>query len=560
MTENGDGLAPDSWDQDDAQGTGDVASQLSNLNVNAPAFVPGRNVFAAEFVPSFQKSVPAAAEENPNTDENPPSSDKENIQTAEIEMEATEKWEDEAAEVVAAEDADMEEEEEEEEEEAFSTPVAVQATSGPKKEHVNVVFIGHVDAGKSTIGGHIMYLTGMVDKRTLEKYEREAKEKNRETWYLSWALDTNSEEREKGKTVEVGRAFFETENRHFTILDAPGHKSFVPNMIGGASQADLAVLVISARKGEFETGFERGGQTREHAMLVKTAGVKHLIVVINKMDDPTVMWSIDRYNECKEKLLPYLKKCGFNPKTDIFFLPVSGLTGAFLKEIPDESVCPWYRGPSLITYLDTMPSFNRSLNQPVRMPIVDRYKDMGILLLGKLESGCISRNQTFLLMPNRASVKIMQIFSDDIEVESANPGENLKLKVSGVEEEDVSPGFVLCPSNSLCHTAKTFDAQIVILEHKSIICAGYSAILHIHACAEEVTIKTLLCIIDKKTGDKSQLKPRFVKQDQVAIARIEVNGGMICLETFKDFPQMGRFTLRDEGKTIAIGKVLKIRD
>ncbi|EJW73560.1 mutant elongation factor 1 alpha, partial [Wuchereria bancrofti] len=182
-----------------------------------------------------------------------------------------------------------------------------------RKEHVNMVFIGHVDAGKSTIGGHLMYLTGMVDKRTLEKYEREAKDKGRESWlimwynfknkldlcfsnfrYLSWALDTNDEEREKGKTVECGRAFFETDKKHFTILDAPGHKSFVPNMISGATQADLAVLVISARKGEFETGFDRGGQTREHAMLVKTTGVKYLVVLVNKMDDPTVNWDEER--------------------------------------------------------------------------------------------------------------------------------------------------------------------------------------------------------------------------------------------------------------------------
>lgn len=171
-----------------------------------------------------------------------------------------------------------------------SAPLAPAHTVKDVKPHLNIVFIGHVDAGKSTMGGNILYLCGMVDKRTLEKYEREAKEAGRESWYLSWALDSTSQEREKGKTVEVGRAYFETTARRYTILDAPGHKNFVPSMISGAAQADVAVLVISARKGEFETGFEKGGQTREHAMLVKTAGVQKLIVVVNKMDDPTVNW------------------------------------------------------------------------------------------------------------------------------------------------------------------------------------------------------------------------------------------------------------------------------
>jgi peptide chain release factor subunit 3 len=166
------------------------------------------------------------------------------------------------------------------------------------KEHVNVVFIGHVDAGKSTLGGNILYLTGMVDERTMEKYEKEAKEAGRESWYLSWALDSTKEERSKGKTVEVGRARFETEKRRYTILDAPGHKSYVPNMISGAAQADVGVLVISARKGEYETGFDKGGQTREHAVLAKMQGINKLVIVINKMDDPTVEWSKDRYNFC----------------------------------------------------------------------------------------------------------------------------------------------------------------------------------------------------------------------------------------------------------------------
>ncbi|KAH8413540.1 hypothetical protein KR009_012233 [Drosophila setifemur] len=426
-----------------------------------------------------------------------------------------------------------------------------------KREHVNVVFIGHVDAGKSTIGGQIMSLTGMVDKRTLEKYEREAREKSRESWYLSWALDTNQEERDKGKTVEVGRAFFETDRKHFTILDAPGHKSFVPNMIGGAAQADLAVLVISARKGEFETGFDRGGQTREHAMLAKTAGVKHLVVLVNKMDDPTVNWDQGRYNECKDKILPYLKKLGFNPAKDLTFMPCSGLSGYGLKDQVPEELCPWYRGPAFIPFIDELPSLNRKSDGPFIMPIVDKYKDMGTVVMGKVESGTARKGQNLLVMPNRTQVAVDQLFSDDYEVTSVGPGENVKIKLKGIEEEDVSPGFVLCDAATPIKTGKIFDAQVVILEHKSIICAGYSAVMHIHCAAEEVTVKALICLVDKKSGDKSKTRPRFVKQDQVAIMRIECSG-MICLEQFKLFPQMGRFTLRDENKTIAIGKVLKV--
>lgn len=211
------------------------------------------------------------------------------------------------------------------------------------KEHLNIVFIGHVDAGKSTMGGNLLYITGMVDKRTMEKYEREAKEAGRESWYLSWALDSTPQERSKGKTVEVGRAYFETDLRRYTILDAPGHKTFVPSMISGAAQADVAILVISARKGEFETGFERGGQTREHIMLVKTAGVSKVVIVINKMDDPTVNWDKTRYDEIKDKLTPFAKSAGFNPKTDVTFIPVSAFTGANLRDPLSKEVCPWWR-------------------------------------------------------------------------------------------------------------------------------------------------------------------------------------------------------------------------
>jgi peptide chain release factor subunit 3 len=242
------------------------------------------------------------------------------------------------------------------------------------KEHVNVVFIGHVDAGKSTLGGNILFLTGMVDERTMEKYEKEAREAGRESWYLSWALDTNKEERQKGKTVEVGRARFETEKRRYTILDAPGHKSYVPNMISGAAQADVGVLVISARKGEFETGFDKGGQTREHAVLAKMQGINKLVVVINKMDDPTVEWSKERFDECTKRLGTFLKSNGFNPKTDLFFIPISAYKGSNLKNRVDKAVCPWWDGPSLLEYLDSMTSLERKIKAPLMMPIGGKFR------------------------------------------------------------------------------------------------------------------------------------------------------------------------------------------
>lgn len=425
------------------------------------------------------------------------------------------------------------------------------------KEHVNMVLVGHVDAGKSTIGGQIMSLTGMVDERTLLKYHVEAREKSRESWYLSWALDTNQEERDKGKTVELGRGYFETEKKHFTILDAPGHKSFVPNMIGGAAQADLAVLVVSARKGEFETGFEKGGQTREHAMLVKTAGVKHLVTLVTKMDDPTVKWEQNRYEYCVEKLLPYLKMLGFNPEIDLSFLPVSGQTGQGLLEKVSKDICSWYHGPSFIQLIDELPSISRHVDGPFIMPVGDKYKDMGTILMGKVEAGVTYKGSTLLLMPNKVQVIVDQLWSDDIEVISVASGENVKIKIKGIDDDKVSLGFVLCDIHEPITTGKLFDAQVSIVETKSIITAGYSAVMHIHCAVEPVTVKALICLVDKKTGEKLQTRPRFLKQGQVAIMRIEC-AGTICMETYKKYNQLSRISLRDENKTIAFGKVLKV--
>ncbi|KAF9586273.1 translation termination factor GTPase eRF3, partial [Lunasporangiospora selenospora] len=304
------------------------------------------------------------------------------------------------------------------------------------KEHMNVIFIGHVDAGKSTMGGRILEATGMIDKRTLEKYEKDAKEAGRDSWYLSWALDTNAEERAKGKTVEVGRAYFETDARRYTILDAPGHKTYVPSMIGGAAQADVAVLVISARKGEFETGFEKGGQTREHAVLAKNGGVNKLVVVINKMDDLTVQWAKERYDECVEKLSPFLKANRYNLKTDVIFMPVSGYTGANIKRPIDPKDCDWYTGPTLLDHLDSLKIADRKLNAPFRMPVSEKYKDMGAVVVGKIDAGSIKKGGTLLMMPNAIKVEVQAIFNElEEEIPVAVVGDNIRFRLRGIEEE-----------------------------------------------------------------------------------------------------------------------------
>jgi peptide chain release factor subunit 3 len=417
------------------------------------------------------------------------------------------------------------------------------------KEHVNIIFIGHVDAGKSTLGGAILYATGMVDERTMEKNKKEAKDMGRETWYLSWALDLTKEERSKGKTVEVGRGFFETEKRRYSILDAPGHKTYVPSMIGGASQADVGILVISARKGEYETGFEKGGQTREHAMLAKTQGVNKLVVVINKMDDPTVEWSKDRYTECTTKLSAFLKATGYSLKTDVFFMPIAAQQTLGIKERIPKGIADWYNGPSLLEYLDGMKTLERKVNAPFMMPVNGKYRDMGTIVEGKIESGVVKKGMSLIMMPNRNQVDVAAAYGEtEEEVVAAQCGDQVRLRLRGIEEEDILPGFVLCSPKRLVHCVAAFEAQIRVLELKSILSAGFNCVMHVHSAIEEVTFAALLHKLQKGTNRKSKVPPSHAKKGESIIARMEVIGGAgsVCVERFEDYPQLGRFTLRDQ--------------
>ncbi|KAF3570674.1 hypothetical protein F2Q69_00063144, partial [Brassica cretica] len=359
-----------------------------------------------------------------------------------------------------------------------------------------------------------------------------------------------------GKTVEVGRAHFETASTRFTILDAPGHKSYVPNMISGASQADIGVLVISARKGEFETGYERGGQTREHVQLAKTLGVSKLVVVVNKMDDPTVNWSKERYDEIEQKMVPFLKSSGYNTKKDVVFLPISGLMGFNMDKRMDPKVCPWFSGPSFFEVLDSIEVPPRDPNGPFRMPIIDKFKDMGTVVMGKVESGSIREGDSLAIMPNKEPVKVVAIYCDEDKVKRAGPGENLRVRITGIEDEDILSGFVLSSAVKPVPAVTEFVAQLQILEllDNAIFTAGYKAILHIHAVVEECEIIELISQIDMKTRKPMKKKILFVKNGAAVICRIQVTNS-ICVEKFSDFPQLGRFTLRTEGKTVAVGKV-----
>lgn len=375
-----------------------------------------------------------------------------------------------------------------------------------KRPHLNVVFIGHVDAGKSTTCGNLLYITGQVDARTIEKYEREAKEKNRESWYFAYVMDVNEEERAKGKTVEVGRATLDTDKIRYTILDAPGHKGFVPEMLSGASQADVGVLIISARKGEFEAGFDRGGQTREHALLARTLGVSSLIVAVTKMDESSVNWDQERYESICTKIQPFLKSCGYTGK-DVSFVPISGITSANLKDHVSNSNAPcydarasWYplEKPTLIDILMNVEPPKRDELGALRIPVLTGFRDSGVCAVGKVESGVAMVDQPAMLLPQKIPVRITGVRCGEVDVCYAKPGENVELKLSGVEEDQVKKGSILSAIKSPVPIASLIEVQMVVvelLEHRPLLTAGYKCGTSTHdVCTSTVFLMECLLL------------------------------------------------------------------
>jgi elongation factor 1-alpha len=428
--------------------------------------------------------------------------------------------------------------------------------SRPEKPHLNLVIMGHVDHGKSTTTGHLLYLAGVVDERTVKQYEEEARKMGKETFKYAWILDNLKEERERGLTIDLRFLKFETKKYYFTIIDAPGHRDFVKNMITGASQADGAILFVSAKRGEFEAGIGPGGQTREHAFLAFTLGVNQLVVAINKMDDPTVNWSEERYNEVKNEVARMLKMVGYKVEK-IPFVPTSGWTGDNLVKPSDKM--PWYKGPTLLEALDTFEVPPKPLDKPLRIPIQDVYSITGVgtVPVGRVETGVLKEGDTVIFMPANKQGEVKSIEMHHTRIPRAEPGDNIGFNVRGIAKTDIRRGDVCGHVNNPPTVAREFIGQIIVIYHPTAIAAGYTPVLHYHTGQMACRFIELIRKIDPRTGQVVEEKPSFLKTGDAALVRMEPLRP-IAIETYSEFSELGRFAVRDMGTTIAAGIVKEI--
>lgn len=428
--------------------------------------------------------------------------------------------------------------------------------SKTEKPHLNLVIMGHVDHGKSTTTGHLLYLAGAVDDRTIKAFEDEAKKMGKETFKFAWVLDNLKEERERGLTIDLRFLKFETKKYYFTVIDAPGHRDFVKNMITGASQADGAILFCSAKRGEFEAGIGPGGQTREHAFLAFTLGVRQLVVAINKMDDATVNWSQERYEEIKNEISRMLKMVGYKVEK-INFVPTSGWTGDNLVKQGDKM--PWYKGPTLFDALDTFELPPKSLDKPLRLPVQDVYSITGVgtVPVGRVETGVLKENDVVIFMPSNKQGEVKSLEMHHTRIPKAEPGDNVGFNIRGIAKTDIHRGDVAGPVSNPPTVAKEFIGQVVVIYHPTAIAAGYTPVLHYHTGQVACRFTELMRKIDARSGQVVEEKPAFLKTGDVALVKMEPLHP-IAVEVYTDFPELGRFAIRDMGTTVAAGVIKEI--
>jgi len=431
---------------------------------------------------------------------------------------------------------------------------------GKEKIHVNLVVIGHVDSGKSTTTGHLIYKMGGIDKRTIEKFEKEANEMGKGSFKYAWVLDKLKAERERGITIDIALWKFETKKFYFTIIDAPGHRDFIKNMITGTSQADCAILMIAGAQGEFEAGYGANGQTKEHALLAFTLGVKQMIVCINKMDDKTVNYGEPRYTEIKDELKKYLAKCGYqledkDKKELIPFIPISGWNGDNMIERSDKM--KWYKGPTMVEALDNIIPPKRPVDKPLRLPLQDVYKigGIGTVPVGRVETGLLKPGMTVTFAPVGKSSEVKSVEMHHEQLESAQPGDNVGFSVKSLSVKDIQRGNVAGDTkNDPPSGVSNFTAQVIVLDHPNGFGAGYTPVFDCHTSHIACKFNKLLEKLDKRTGKKVEDNPKTIKGGDAAICEIVPTKPM-CVESYQQYPPLGRFAVRDMRKTVAVGVI-----
>jgi len=428
---------------------------------------------------------------------------------------------------------------------------------GKEKPHINLVVIGHVDAGKSTTTGHLIYKCGGIDKRTIEKFEKEAKEMGKASFKYAWVLDKLKAERERGITIDIALWKFETPKYYFTIIDAPGHRDFIKNMITGTSQADCAVLVIASPTGEFEAGIAKNGQTREHALLAYTLGVKQMIVLINKVDEKSVNYSEARYTEIKNEVSSFLKKIGYN-SDKIPFIPISGWNGDnMLEKSPN---LPWWKGPTLIDALDSLEVPKRPVDKPLRIPLQDVYKigGIGTVPVGRVETGILKPGAVVTFAPAGLTTEVKSIEMHHESMPQAVPGDNIGFNVKSVSVKDIKRGMVCGDSKQdPPMETDTFTAQVIVLNHPGQIHAGYAPVLDCHTSHIACKFSELLTKVDRRTGKEMEKEPKNIKTGDAAMVLL-VPSKPMCVETFAEYPPLGRFAVRDMRQTVAVGVIKEV--
>ncbi|VVB51879.1 Elongation factor 1-alpha [uncultured archaeon] len=417
-----------------------------------------------------------------------------------------------------------------------------------EKPHINIVFVGHVDHGKSTTVGRLLYEVGEVTEQQLKKLRDAAQAGGKATFEFAWVMDNLKEERERGVTIDIAHKKFQTQKNYFTIIDAPGHKDFIKNMITGASQADAAILMCAAPEGVQP-------QTKEHAFLIRTLGVPQIIIAINKMD--AVKYDEAKYKAVKEDLIKLLKSIGY--KTDeLPFLAISAYEGDNIAK--KSANMPWYKGSTLLEELDKLKAPPKPVDKPLRLPVQDVYSITGIgtVPVGRVETGILKPGQKIVFMPSGKVAEVKTVEMHHEQMPEAGPGDNVGFNVRGVGKGEVHRGEVAGPVEHPPTVADEFTAQIVVLQHPSAIAVGYTPVFHLHTAQVACTFIELLKKMDPKTGGVKEENPQFLKTGDVAVVKIKPTKDVV-VESAKDFPQLGRFAIRDMGQTVAAGMVLEVK-